>query len=130
MSKFLNQNNIEKIKNILIKKSEGYYYSEEILEYQSNIQPSEIKQSKQISIFSDEQEKNEHTNEKHKDLTLLKKKVTTHYIPPDLLAVKMLIEIFGKEVNNDDSHLENLTDSELEDLKNQIIDKLNQIEGG
>ena len=42
----------------------------------------------------------------------------------------MLIEIFGKEVNNDDSHLENLTDSELEDLKNQIIDKLNQIEGG
>ena len=55
LSKFLNQNTIEKIKNILIKKSEGYYYSEEILEYQSNIQPSEIKQSKQISIFRDEQ---------------------------------------------------------------------------
>ena len=111
-----------KIKNILLKKSEGYYYNEEILEYQNNINETKIENNEQLNLFKENNGKE--NSQKHENLALLKKKVTTHYIPPDLLAVKMLVEIFGEKVNNDD--LSNLSDQELEKLKNEIIQKLKE----
>ena len=127
MEKFLNKENLKKIKNILIKKSEGYFFSEEVLEYQNNTKPQENKKVKQITIFNDDQNENKPTKE-NKDLTLVKKKVTTHYVPPDLLAIKMLVEIFGQEITEkDDDNLTSLSDSELMNLKREVIQKLNEL---
>ena len=127
MEKFLNKENLKKIKNILIKKSEGYFFSEEVLEYQNNTKPIENEKVKQITIFNDDENENK-PNEENKDLTLIKKKVTTHYVPPDLLAIKMLIEIFGKEVTDkDDDNLTSLSDNELMTLKREVIQKLNEL---
>ena len=128
MEKFLNKENLKKIKNILIKKSEGYFFSEEVLEYQNNTKPTENEKVKQITIFNDDENENK-PNEENKDLTLIKKKVTTHYVPPDLLAIKMLIEIFGKEVieKDEDDNLTSLSDNELMTLKKEVIQKLNEL---
>ena len=114
----------ERIKEILIKKSEGYYYNEEILEYQNKTTNEE---EKQLNIFENNNEDKRKTKkqDKNSDLILIKKKVTTHYIPPDLLALKMLFEIFGEEVINDD--LTQLSDKELYEIKSEIISKLNDI---
>ena len=54
-------------------------------------------------------------------LTLTKRKVTTKEIPPDTTALKALLEMCG-EVNT--VSLESLTDEELEQEKQKIIDKL------
>ena len=128
MEKFLNKENLKKIKNILIKKSEGYFFSEEVLEYQNNTKPTENEKVKQITIFNEDENENK-PNEENKDLTLIKKKVTTHYVPPDLLAIKMLIEIFGKEVieKDEDDNLTSLSDNELMTLKKEVIQKLNEL---
>ena len=112
---------LNKIKNILLKKSEGFYYNEEILEYQNN--STEIKNTENNQLnFLENNEKN--TPQKHSNLTLLKKKVTSHYVPPDLLAVKMLIEIFGETLEHND--LSYLSDTELNNLKLDIIKKLEE----
>ena len=122
----------KKIKDVLIKKAEGYFYNEEILEYQT--EDGKIKKVTTTSNQSDTPTENEEkceegTDTKKEDkLTLSKKKITTHYIPPDLLAVKMLVEIFGKEVSAD-NNLESLSDFQLNQLKEEIIQKL-KIQGG
>ena len=56
-------------------------------------------------------------------LILLKKKVTTHYVPPDLAAVKMLLENFGKEITTQ-NRIENMKDDELLELRSEIIKEL------
>lgn len=60
-------------------------------------------------------------NESKQTLTLSKKKVTTHFVPPDMLAIKMLLEINSKEMS---SNLLNLSDEELlkltVELKNEL----------
>ena len=119
MKNKLNKNTLEKIKNILLKKSEGYFYNEEILEYQNNITETKIN-NEQLNFLENNNEKENST--KHSDLTLIKKKITTHYVPPDLLAIKMLIENFGEKV--EENNLSFLSDDELEKLKNEIINKL------
>lgn len=115
------------IKNILLKKAEGYFYDEEIFEYQNKID-----EDKQLNFFEsiEEIEKNKQSNRKQNkkentNLVLTKKKVTTHHVPPDLLAVKMLVEIFGEKVNlNQD--LYSLSDDELFALKDEIINKFKE----
>lgn len=52
-------------------------------------------------------------NEDKQSLTLSKKKITTHFVPPDMLAIKMLLEINSKELSPE---LFNLTDDELKKL--------------
>ena len=62
------------------------------------------------------------SKEENGNLQLVKKKVATHYIAPDINAIKILFEIFEKKVG--ESSLENLTDNELLDLKNKLIKEL------
>lgn len=119
----------EKIKNVLIKKAEGFFYNEEVLEYTTEdgktkkvitTEDAENKTNKMESKTRCEREQN-----KENKLTLSKKKVTTHYIPPDLLAVKMLVEIYGKKIDSG-NELEKLEYQELINLKNQLIEKLKE----
>ena len=109
---------LSKLKKILLKKAEGFFYTEEINEYQQNLKND----SKQISIFDEsgtklKKTKNNDQNKQTLNLILSKKKVTTHYIPPDMLAIKMLIENFGEKIKDDDDNLLSLSDEELYSLQ-------------
>ena len=125
--------------NLVIKKATGYHYHEEIFEYektQNNSKYNKITNNTcenynffdicdrgktQKDISSDTLTlSNENTSQQNNEnLTLVKKKVTTHYIPPDMLAIKILFEIYGKEIEYD--NLTNLSDKELLNLKNQLL---------
>lgn len=114
-----NQELYDKIKKILIKKAEGYYFSEESLEYAQK--PQKIEE--QIS-FDDilENGKKKSTEE---NLVLVKKKITSHYIPPDMIAIKILLENFGENLNIDS--FENMTEEELIIYKNKLITNLEKL---
>ena len=56
------------------------------------------------------------------NLTLVKKKITSHYVPPDMIAIKILFEIFDKKV--DEGGVENMTDDELIKLKQQLLEEI------
>ena len=127
----------EKIKQILIKKAEGYDYSEETYEYQkmpaSDKQLSfddifDIENESQLKTKNKRQSKKNNTTQNEKELTLIKKKVTTHHIPPDMLAIKILLENFGKNENSEELNLEKLSDEELIALKDNILESLKNIE--
>ena len=85
---------IDKIEKSLIKKALGYQYKEVIEEY---------------SIGEDGEK-------------LSKKKITTKDVPPDISAVKLLLEELNVSQNID---FENLTD---EQLKKEIKDALKLLE--
>ena len=125
---------------LLIKKAKGYYYNEEVYEYEKT--QNKTKSIKNNNLYSENlnffdicdrvltsnnkpDDTMELSNEKqysqqdNENLTLIKKKVTTHYIPSDMLAIKILFEIYGKEIDYD--NLEKLSDKELIKLKNQTI---------
>ena len=53
---------------------------------------------------------------------MVKKKITKHYIPPDMLAIKILFETIKEKVNDDD--LNNISDEELIKLKNKLTEEL------
>lgn len=55
-------------------------------------------------------------------LQIAKKKVTTHFVAPDMIAIKILFEIFEKKVDEDD--LEKITDDELINLKKKLLEEL------
>ncbi len=57
------------------------------------------------------------------EMKLLKKKVSTKYYPPDLSAINMLL-------NQTETDYKNLTDTELEQEKEKILNLLKEIEGG
>ncbi len=135
-SKFNKSNLID----ILIKKATGYYYTEEQYEYEKSQNKSKLIQNpiQNVSFFenydrvtqndnksndtiktSDERNK---INEENQILTLSKKKVTSHYISPDINAIKILYEIFEKEV--DENSLDNLSDKELIELNNKLKEEL------
>lgn len=130
----INNELAEKIKQILIKKAEGYDYTEETYEYQKMPETS-----KQISfddliqepydddnvVFKKKNKSNLRIQEEQ--LTLLKKKITTHHVPPDMLAIKILLENFNDNDKKNDN-LENLSDEELLKLKDDILENLNNIE--
>ena len=67
-------------------------------------------------------ENDDNVDENQQTLVLLKKKVTTHYIPPDMLAIKMLVENFGEEIKNNkkSESIDKLSDEELIELKNKL----------
>lgn len=56
------------------------------------------------------------------NLKLIKRKVSTHFVPPDMIAIKILFEIFEKKVNSDE--IENMTDDELLNLKSKLLEEL------
>lgn len=118
---------LSKLKKILLKKAEGFFYTEEINEYQQNSKND----SEQISIFDEsstklKKTKNNDQNKQTLNLILSKKKVTTHYIPPDMLAIKMLIENFGEKIKDDDDNLLSLSDDELYSLQENLIREIQQ----
>lgn len=130
--------------NLLVKKATGFYYDEEQLEYEIN-----SKNSKKIETKSGEVKKLEKSfendvrvngkNDKTGDmmnvsseivdsnisgekLNLTKKKVSTHFVPPDMIAIKILFEIFDKKVDNNE--IENISDEELMKLKTKLLEEL------
>lgn len=139
-SKF-NENDLIKI---LIKKASGFFYNEELLEYEktqklADNSKKDNKKCENISFFdkidrgntdiyksSDIIEvsngKPENFKQTNENLTLVKKKITTHYIPPDMLAIKILFEIFRKEIDIND--IENMSNEELINLKNKLISEI------
>lgn len=54
-------------------------------------------------------------------LTLVKKKVTTHYVQPDMVAIKILFDEVQKK-DGDETH--DMSDDELIKLKNKLIEEL------
>ncbi len=129
---------------ILIKKAKGYYYSDEVYEYEKTQNKTKVYE-KQLSfddydnnsILDDRGSTNTNptydimklSNEKpnlskqgFQNLTLAKKKITTHFVPPDMLAIKILFEIFGEKVDEND--IEKLSDEELIKLKNKLIGEI------
>lgn len=127
---------------LLIKKASGFYYSEEQYEYektQNKLKKNEISYNNlnffenydrgcnNSESFDDKLKVSNETeisgkNDQTQNLTLVKKKVATHYISPDINAIKILFEIFENKVGEDS--VENLTDEELLNLKNKLIKEL------
>lgn len=124
---------------ILIKKARGFYYSEEVYEYEKTQNKSKndekcINFSNNLDFFNlcdresitsnspgDKMNLNEKTDEKSQNLTLTKKKITTHYVPPDMFSIKTLLEILGEEVNE---NFEKMSDEQLLKLKEKLIGEL------
>ena len=125
---------------ILLKKAKGFYYTEQQEDYEKTQNKSNIseKQNKNISFFdncdmvstdtktnnvtiksSNENKQKEQTNQ---NLVLVKRKITTHYIPPDMLAVKILFETLKEKVSEND--LDNMSDEELLNLKDKLLGEL------
>jgi hypothetical protein len=125
---------------ILLKKAEGYYYTEEQEEFEKtqNNSKTSKKYCENVSFFenfdtlntniatsndniktSNEESKKQATAE---NLVMVKKKITKHYIPPDMLAIKILFETIKETVNDDD--LKNISNEELLKLKDKLIGEL------
>ena len=135
----MNKNKIQKqLIDILLKKANGFYYYEEQEEYEKTQNKSKFRENsiQNISMFDNfvtGQAQNKESNvtlkpsngkeeNEAQTLTLVKKKITKHYIPPDMLAIKILFEINKEKVNDND--LNNLTDEELLNLKDKLIGEL------
>ena len=112
-----------RIKNILLKKAEGYFYDEKIEEYQQLPEENKSKSvSEQLSFeFDDLNLKPDTPAKKKSKMKLVKKKVTTLYQPPDLAAIKMLMDLYLKDEEQD---LEKLTNEELLHLRDELVEKL------
>ena len=135
-----NKFNKEDLINLLIKKASGFYYSEEQYEYEKTQNKNNLNKisTKNISFFENYDrgenvlnQSNDKINlsnekqlsdEKNENLTLIKKKITTHYVSPDINAIKILFEIFENKVG--DNSIESLSDNELLNLKNQLVEEL------
>lgn len=139
MLKNKNQQNF--LIEILEKKAKGYYYDEVQYEYQKTQKTSkqtekQVKSNENLNFFeiidrgttnfeddSDMIKLSEKTNEKqNENYELVKKKVSSHYIQPDIQAIKLLLEIY--ENNNTSNSISNLSDEELISLKNKLIKEL------
>lgn len=132
--KFSNKN----VLDLLIKKASGFYYSEEQYEYEKTQNKSKFHENnciltnnlqnfdtheQQLTFFNDTIKTGNDPKKRNKDtenLTLVKKKITTHYVSPDMLAIKILLEIYGKEV----TQIESLSDEDLINLKNKLIGEI------
>ena len=157
------ENLLKQLNKLLVKKAEGFYYTEEAYEYTLETKKESVKQ---VSFFddnlnADKEENNENKiitkisskgvskkqqnknnglksgqeeiltgdikekivqNENQQSLTLSKKKVTTHFVPPDMLAIKMLYEITSHEDNSD---YDSLTDEEIKSLIKSLLQNSN-----
>ncbi|MBE5755311.1 MAG: hypothetical protein E7341_01325 [Clostridiales bacterium] len=135
----MNKNKIQKqLIDILLKKANGFYYYEEQEEYEKTQNKSKFRENsiQNISMFDNfvtGQTQNKESNVTLKSsngkeeneaqtLTLVKKKITKHYIPPDMLAIKILFEINKEKVNEND--LNEMSDEELIKLKDKLLGEL------
>ena len=134
----MGQNNIyDELIKILLKKAKGFYYSEEQEEYEKAQCKSRISEinNRNVSFFDNnvtnevkfinqnDTIKSDNENKRNtENLILVKKKITKHYIPPDMLAVKILFETIKEKVNDND--INNLSDDELIRLRDKLIGEL------
>ena len=145
----------DKLFESIVKRAEGFYYSEEVLEYASktlktnnedgdemvdeltknNISKKSVSkkpENKNNDVDFDckkqEREKNSEicVNENQQGLVLIKKKVTTHYIPPDMSAIKILFENYGQEISQSMDEIESMSDDELLKIKSELITELGE----
>lgn len=91
--KATDKNASEKVKDALYKKAVGYDTTETVEEYSDN----------------------------DGELVLIKKKVTTKNVPPDISAIKIMLGLGGE-----DSDLAFLSDEELEKQKKLLIKKIRE----
>ncbi len=56
------------------------------------------------------------------NLELVRKKVISHYNPPDLAAIKILFEII--ETEEDTNSINNLSDQELLNLRDKLFEEI------
>lgn len=136
-----NKNQQKMIIEILEKKAKGYYYDEVQYEYQktqknSKLSEKQVNNNKNLNFFSiidrgttifednnDMIKLSEKTNEPNdENYELIKKKVSSHYIQPDIQAIKLLLEIY--ENQNSLDGISSLSDEELISLKNKLIKEL------
>ena len=133
----------EDIIKLLIKQATGFYYAEEQFEYEKTQNKSNLTKIShicndteinfaendrgcaQVSMFDDTLKlANENTNsqiQNDKNLTLVKKKIATHYVSPDMQAIKILLEIFPEKI---DDNFNEISDEDLLSLKNKLIGEL------
>lgn len=117
----------DSLKQILYKKARGYKYKEEVEEYQVE----EEKEKKGATAVSEQLDFSsldidfKQVKKNSKKMTLIKKKVSSHHVPPDLTAIKMLLDYFV--VKDDSKDYSTLSDKELEKLKNSLIDQLKDL---
>ena len=134
----------ETLIKILEKKAGGFYYTEEIDEYEKTQNKLKSTQ-KQLNFFDNNENfilndrvennltgsydtiKSQDENTQNKDqgcpeLTLVKKKIATHYIPPDMLAIKTLLEIYGQKIKT--KTISKMTNQELMELKKKLIGEI------
>ena len=132
----MNNNEIyDELIKILLKKAQGFYYSEEQEDYEKaqNKSKSFNKVYENVSFFenydtvkqcntndNDTIKPSNEKNENTQSLVLVKRKITKHYIPPDMLAVKIIFETIKEKVNDDD--INNLSDDELLKLKDKLLE--------
>ena len=125
---------------VLLKKAEGYYYTEEQEDYEKTQNKSNNSKIKfeNISMFEKfdtqkpynntssvtikSQNEEDQKSQANSNLVMVKKKITKHYIPPDMLAIKILFETIKETVNEDD--LNKISDEELLKLKDKLIGEL------
>ena len=126
---------------LLIKRAEGFYYTEEQFEYEKTQNKSKSNELSYLKIenisFFDNCVRGENKKQiggdkikssngdsqiSNENLTLVKKKVSTHYISPDMLAIKILFEIFREKVNSNE--IDSMTDEELFKLKDELLKEL------
>lgn len=126
--------------NLLIKKASGFYYTEEQCEYEKTQNKHIINKNNNQNLnffenFDRGNNENNFTNDtinlsnenklseqNNQNLTLVKKKIATHYISPDINAIKILFEILENKVG--ENNLDNLTNDELISLKKNLIEEL------
>lgn len=101
-----------KLNSVLLKMAQGFSYREVTEEYV----PS--KSSGQIGM----QELSSESKVDNAGLTLAKRKIATHYVPPDMLAIKLLLQ---QDEHGEDT-LSCLSDEELVALKNKLIKQLTE----
>ena len=149
----------DKLLEAIVKRAEGFYYTEEIFEYSKKETKKKIEECdpeeenlpseklvskkngskrsklKNMDIYSvcnksgDEENIESWSGETHENeqgLELLKKKITTHYVPPDMSAIKIIIENFGKEINSGNMLVDEMSDEELLKMRRDLIEKLDE----
>lgn len=134
------------LKKILIKKAKGFYYKEETIEFSETRGGSQVvanspkikrkrgrprKDEKPVTYFNDNQkdgvqfgQSEVNSDGDRKEDVVVKRKITTHYVPPDMLAIKMLFENFGEKVKG----YEDMSDEEILLIKNQLLKELQENE--
>ena len=103
------KDNIKNLKDVLLKLAQGFSYTETTEEFVPTKDSGQIGMQ-ELEVKSEEQA----------GLKLSKKKIVTHYVPPDMLAIKMLLQY----ESGDDTQYSQMTDEQLLELKNKLLGQL------